>query len=352
MADSTHLNLPYIDANQAQKHVTHNEAVRLLDALVQMAVISRTLTAPPGSPADGNRYIVASGGTGAWAGWDLNIAYYVDGAWTKLVPQAGWIAWVESESTHLRWSGSTWGVVVPGGGTSSQLLKGDGSWGTAGTSSIAANAVTNTKLADMAQNTIKGRVSTGSGDPEDLTADQVKGILGIVTRIASASGPAGTDLTWQALTADASESAASLTTVMTTTGVGAGTWAFKYMIRYQSAATTTGLSTAVNHTGTASAFVSQSRHITTGGAAATGVGDQVAATNAGQLMEGKAERALNTASSATAGVDTANADMLLVLEGIVVVTASGDLELKVATEVAASAITVKAGTLLDLRKVA
>ena len=39
--DSTHLHLPYIAANQAQKHVTHNEAVRLLDALVQMAVISR-----------------------------------------------------------------------------------------------------------------------------------------------------------------------------------------------------------------------------------------------------------------------------------------------------------------------
>ena len=49
--------LPLIDAAQAQKHVTHNEALRLLDALVQLAVESRTLTAPPGSPAEGACYI-------------------------------------------------------------------------------------------------------------------------------------------------------------------------------------------------------------------------------------------------------------------------------------------------------
>ncbi len=113
--DSTHLHLPYIAANQAQKHVTHNEAIRLLDALVQMSVISRTLMAPPATPADGNRYIVAAGATGAWATWDLNIAYYVDGAWMKLVPQPGWLAWIEAESVHVRWDGSAWGGLTSGG---------------------------------------------------------------------------------------------------------------------------------------------------------------------------------------------------------------------------------------------
>jgi len=38
-------------------------------------------------------------------------------------------------------------------------------------------SVDNTKLANMAQNTIKGRVSAGTGDPEDLTAAQVKTLL-------------------------------------------------------------------------------------------------------------------------------------------------------------------------------
>jgi hypothetical protein len=58
MSNTTHLQLPYLLASQAQKHVTHNEALRLLDAMVQLAVLDRDLTAPPGSPADGDRYIV------------------------------------------------------------------------------------------------------------------------------------------------------------------------------------------------------------------------------------------------------------------------------------------------------
>ncbi len=54
---SARLSLPYIQPSQAQKHVTHNEAVSLLDAVVQLAVTSRTVTAPPGSPAVTARYI-------------------------------------------------------------------------------------------------------------------------------------------------------------------------------------------------------------------------------------------------------------------------------------------------------
>lgn len=80
MSDATvHLALPFIMAAQAQKHVTHNEALRVLDGVVQLSVKDRDLTAPPPSPADGDRYIVASGATGAWAGWDLNVAFWADG---------------------------------------------------------------------------------------------------------------------------------------------------------------------------------------------------------------------------------------------------------------------------------
>jgi hypothetical protein len=105
------LSLPLIMPNQAQKHVTHNEAIRLLDGLVQLSVLDRDLTAPPGSPADGERYIVGSGATGAWAGWDLNIAYYVDGAWMKLLQRPGWRAWVEDEARLVIWNGAAWAPV-------------------------------------------------------------------------------------------------------------------------------------------------------------------------------------------------------------------------------------------------
>ena len=111
---TTHLLLPYILAAQAQKHVTHNEALRLLDAMVQLSVLDRDLTVPPAPPADGDRYIVASGGTGLWAGWDLNVTTWVDGVWMRLVPRPGWLAWIADEATFFVWNGSAWqSVGVP-----------------------------------------------------------------------------------------------------------------------------------------------------------------------------------------------------------------------------------------------
>ena len=108
---TTHLLLPYILASQAQKHVTHNEALRLLDAMVQLSVLDQTRTAPPVSPADGDRHIVASGATGLWAGWDLNIAFWVDGVWMRLVPRPGWLAWIAAEQAFVVWNGSAWDPV-------------------------------------------------------------------------------------------------------------------------------------------------------------------------------------------------------------------------------------------------
>ena len=114
MADATtHLALPFILASQAQKHVTHNEALRLLDGLVQLAVIDRDRTEPPASPADGDRHIVASGATGLWAGWDLSVAYWVDGAWMRLPPRAGWCGWVEAEGALLVFDGAAWVSTTP-----------------------------------------------------------------------------------------------------------------------------------------------------------------------------------------------------------------------------------------------
>lgn len=109
MSESTaHLALPFIMASQAQKHVTHNEALRLLDGIVQLAVLDRDLTDPPGSPAEGDRYIPASGAIGAWSGWDGNIAYWIDAAWMRILPAPGWLAWVVDESQAAVWSGTAW----------------------------------------------------------------------------------------------------------------------------------------------------------------------------------------------------------------------------------------------------
>jgi len=108
MPNSPNLILPFIEAAQAQKHVTHNDGLRVLDAAVQLSVLDRDLTAPPGSPADGDRYIPASGATGDWSGKDLNIAAWQDGAWAFLAPREGWLCWVADEDVLLVWDGSQW----------------------------------------------------------------------------------------------------------------------------------------------------------------------------------------------------------------------------------------------------
>jgi hypothetical protein len=109
MSDTTpNLQLPYIMAAQAQKHVTHNEAVRALDALVQIAVLDRDLAAPPGAPADGDRYIVAAGPSGAWSGQAGRIAAWQDGAWAIYAPRVGWLAWVADENALVTYDGAAW----------------------------------------------------------------------------------------------------------------------------------------------------------------------------------------------------------------------------------------------------
>lgn len=91
MSETPALGLPLLAAEQAQKHVTMNEALGVLDAIVQLAAKDRDLTAPPGAPAEGDRYIVAAAPTGAWAGQAGKIAIYQDGGWSFLTPREGWL---------------------------------------------------------------------------------------------------------------------------------------------------------------------------------------------------------------------------------------------------------------------
>lgn len=107
MTDTPRLSLPAIEAAQAQKHVTHNEALVLLDALTQLTVESRTLTAPPGSPAEGACYIPAAGATGVWSGWVGQIAVY-SGGWFRIVPLAGLKAWVRAERLTVTYEDGVW----------------------------------------------------------------------------------------------------------------------------------------------------------------------------------------------------------------------------------------------------
>jgi hypothetical protein len=110
MSDSSNLSLPYLAAGQAQKHVTLNESLRRLDAIVQLGVVSATTAAQPASPVDGSVYILPAGKSGAdWSGMANGaLAYWRDGSWEQVNPREGWLAWARDSDSLLVWTGTAW----------------------------------------------------------------------------------------------------------------------------------------------------------------------------------------------------------------------------------------------------
>lgn len=136
------------------------------------------------------------------------------------------------------------------------------------------------------------------------------------------------------------------------TDTGTGTFIFRYYILHRSAATTTGIKFDVNHSGTVTAFVWNQRFVDVSATAATAAQDQDAVLSTAGVMAAFASRAKGTAGRGkTLSVDTANADMLTIIEGLFICTVSGDLQLYHGSEVAANS-TVKTGTSLILTRTA
>jgi hypothetical protein len=110
MSASANLALPFIEGGELLPDVTLNETLRLLDTLVQLAIVDRDLNAPPGSPAEGQRWIVKASPipTGAWSGHGNHVAAWQDGGWVFCVPQVGWFAYVIDEGALIAWNGTSW----------------------------------------------------------------------------------------------------------------------------------------------------------------------------------------------------------------------------------------------------
>jgi hypothetical protein len=113
MSETPILELSELATSQSQREVLVNEGFRWLEFFAAGSVISRALSTPPGSPADGHAYIPAPTATGAWAGHEDEIALRMGTAWAFRAAPVGFRVWVEAEEVDVRWLGGSelWTVV-------------------------------------------------------------------------------------------------------------------------------------------------------------------------------------------------------------------------------------------------
>ncbi|MXN67210.1 DUF2793 domain-containing protein [Stappia sp. GBMRC 2046] len=108
--------IPELAAAQAQKHVTVNEALRVIDAAMNLVVASRAVTDPPIEPGEGEKYIPANPATGIWSSHENEIAAFVNGQWRFFSPEVGWRAFDQATAKLAIWDGADW-TDFAGGGT-------------------------------------------------------------------------------------------------------------------------------------------------------------------------------------------------------------------------------------------
>jgi len=120
MTTTPDIGLPLLEAQQQQPNVTHNQIVYQLSALMN-GVINMTTNSPPGSPTEGDSYVIGSTPTGAWAGKAYCIATYTSGGWmfipdrnsagtplTMGARQEGLRTYNRFDNTQYAWDGAAW----------------------------------------------------------------------------------------------------------------------------------------------------------------------------------------------------------------------------------------------------
>lgn len=107
---SDRLKLPLLAAAQAQKEVTHNEALALADIAVQAVVQAVAPAGVPGAPTLGQCWIVGAAPSGVWAGRAGAIAAWTSGGWRFVEPFEGMEAWSIADNTSVRRTAAAWTV--------------------------------------------------------------------------------------------------------------------------------------------------------------------------------------------------------------------------------------------------
>ena len=108
MSESLRWSLPFLAAGQAQKEVTHNEAIAAVDRVLHLAVASRRAPEPPATALPGDTYIIGADPVGVWASRPAMVATFDGMGWVITVPRVGCLAWVMDEMQFVVFTASGW----------------------------------------------------------------------------------------------------------------------------------------------------------------------------------------------------------------------------------------------------
>lgn len=123
MAETFQFGLPLVAAAQAQKHVTVNEALSVLDAVTQLRFVSASTTTPPALAQDGSAYLVPAGALDDWANRSGQVAISANGGWRYVQPKAGWQAFNVETGISMLFNGSEWLECVLAGSQSGAAIE-------------------------------------------------------------------------------------------------------------------------------------------------------------------------------------------------------------------------------------
>ncbi len=175
-----------------KRTATSNRPASLKNSEMAFIEGSSILVIGTGTSGENAASIIDIGGTGAFLGLANSLTQTAAGTYTfsggvtfssTVALGASATATTPTSSDNSTAVATTAYVKAQNYLTANQTvtLSGDatGSGTTAITVTVANDAITNAKMANMATATIKGRASAGTGDPEDLTASDVKTLLAI-----------------------------------------------------------------------------------------------------------------------------------------------------------------------------
>ena len=99
--------MPLLLPNQSGKEITHNEALIMLDNLLQNVVIDKDLMEVPQNPNVNDCYIVAENATNSWYGKDNQLAFY-DNGWRFSNAVEGFFCFVKSYNCFYIFINGSW----------------------------------------------------------------------------------------------------------------------------------------------------------------------------------------------------------------------------------------------------